>query len=296
MTAEHEMRDALGREYDRFEQGPHSLEYMVRGGADMQPLLLLHSLEYPGWPPVGFCQQAEAAGFRVIAVRRPGFGANPPMPDVEGQARLIADFLQAEDMRDSIVVSTGTAGPVGHRLALDDLPHVKFSIFANCGFNYDQIAEFQPEWYARTLEQALRSIAGARLSLIALKSSWGIFGRKWVHQTILQKSPGDIAFLRDNPDLLLEVIENLLARLDVHTFMMEVGASLNTDPLLVDGCFRDCSALVVSGMETTDSWKQGIENEAARLGLAPVVYLPSGDALTVYQSPEAFFTMVQDLR
>lgn len=282
-------RDALGRPYERFESGKYSLEFMSIGADDLRPLVLIHSLEYPGWPPVEFCEHAAAAGFRVIALRRPGFGGNAPLPNMDAQSDLVAQFLAAESLTDVVVISSGTGCPVGHRLALADIPQISFSVFANCGFNADQMAEFQPEWFAKTLEQGLTNIAGARLSLIALKSSWGIFGRNWVHQTIMKKTEGDVAFLNDNPELVTEVIDDLHDTLEVHTFMVEIGASLKPDPLLADGCFEKRSVMTVTGIETSGRWKRGVESEAERLGQIPVAYLPRGDMLTIYQSPQALF-------
>ncbi|RAN38123.1 alpha/beta fold hydrolase [Hyphomonas pacifica] len=289
-----DMRCALGRAYKVYKAGKYSLEYMVCGGDGPQPLVMIHSLEYPGWPPHDFCEQAEASGFQVIAVRRPGFGKNPILPDMKEQADLIADFLLKKGIKDAIIVMSGTSCPIGYKLAKKQDLAIRNSIFVNCCFNYDQIAQFQPDWYGKAIQQTLQSVAGARLSLMALKSSWGIFGRTWVHETALAKSQGDISFLRENPQLVSEAIENLLARLDVHTFHAEIASSVATDPSLTDRYFEGVPALVMSGSETTATWKQGVESEAARLGLPAVTYLPSGDFLAVYQSHREFFAALQN--
>lgn len=280
--------DPFGREVNVFRKDAHSLEFMVCGHKQLRPMVILQSLEYPGWPPVEFCELARASGFRIVAVRRPGFGTNPPLADMDDQATLVAYFLEAEGIRDAIVVSNGTANPIGHRLAVSCNPRIAFSVFANCGFNYDQLAEFQPDWFARTLEQALKNPAGARLSLMSLKSSWGIFGRTWVYENMWRKSPGDIAFLRDNPELVGEAIGMLQSRLDVPTFMAEIGNSLMPDPFLADGRFRNVPAMTLSGLETNASWKRGVESEAERLGLPPVTYLTVGDTQVIYQSAVEF--------
>ena len=287
--------DPLGRDVFVF-KGPEdqSLEYMICGAPELRPLVLLHSLEFPGWPPVQICDLARQAGLRIVAVRRPGFGTNPPLNCMDRQAALIAAFLDAEDLDGAVIVASGSANPIGHRLALSGNPRIALSVFANCGFNYDQMREFQPDWYARALEQALQSRAGARLSLMALRSSWGIFGRTWVFETILRKSPGDLAFLKENRDLMEEAIDTLLARIDVPTFILEIQSSLANDPLLADGVFGNVPAITVSGMETNDSWKQGVGAEAERLGMPPVAYLPSGDMLVVYRSPAELIACLGD--
>ncbi|MCA8901866.1 MAG: hypothetical protein KDA53_11525 [Hyphomonas sp.] len=267
-----------------------SLEFFVSGAESGRPLILLNSLEYPGPAPHSFTGPASARGFRTIVVRRPGFGRNAPLPDPVQQAALVMEFIERGGFRDAVLVSNGTANPVGYRIA-GVSPCVALSVFANCAFNHPIMSEFQPAWFARALEQALQSPAGARLTLMGLRSSWGVFGRRWVHETVLRKSAGDIAFLRDHADLADDAIDDLVARIDARTFAMEIGASLNHDALLQDACFEGVPALTVSGEETSDQWKAGIESEAARLGL-PVAYLPSGDALTVFQSGPQFLDLV----
>ncbi len=275
--------DPLGRDILCFEHSGNWLDYMTHGDPGLQPVVLLHSVEYPGWPSPAYAGLLESAGFRLIAVRRPGFARLPLLPDAGAQAGLLLAFLELQDFEDAIVLSNGSASPVGQRIALGASPRIALSVFANCAFNHDHVADFQPEWFARTLSQAITSRAGAQMALMALKSSWAIFGRTWVHESFLQKSEGDLAFLQAHPELVADAIDSLLDGLDAQTFLMEAATSLNPDPLLSDGCFTGLPALTVSGAETSDRWKQGVEREAARLGL-PVEYLPSGDAMAIYQS------------
>ena len=103
---------------------------------------------------------------------------------------------------------------------------------------------------------------------------------------------GDVAFLHENPELVDGAIVDLIARLDVQTFMMEVSASIKEEAMLQDACFDGVPAIVVTGRETTSLWQRGVEAEAARLGL-PLAYLPSGDALCIYQSPVEFFDLLE---
>jgi hypothetical protein len=286
--------DPFGREVDIFRQGIDSLEYMSCGAPDLRPMVVVQSMDVCCWPTAVFCSTAEATGFRVIAVRRPGFGANAPLTDLDAQTRLIRSFLEEKGLENVVLVGQGSANPICERVTLSGDSRVSFSVFANCCFNYEQIREFQPEWIAKALEQALSNPAGARLSLMALKSSWGIFGPTWVFENMWRKSLGDIAFLRNNPELMAEMISMLQMRLDVPTFMFELENSLHFDPLLTDGCFKDIPALTMSGTETSGSWKNGVEGEAKRLGLPPAVYLSSGDMSVIYQSADEFFAALGD--
>ena len=286
--------DPFGRVVHHYVDGQASLEYVVDGAPELRPLVIVQSLELCCWPTEIFCQTAKAAGFRVISIRRPGFGANSPLIDRDAQACLIRNFLEEKGLEDVVLVGLGCSNPICERVTLSGDSRVAFSVFANCGFNYDQMGEFQPDWIAKALEQALISPAGSRLSLMALKSSWGVFGQTWVYENLWRKSVGDIAFLRNNSGLMSEAISMLQVRLDVPTFMFELGNTLIEDPILSDGCFRDIPAMTVSGTETTSSWKNGIESEAERLGLPPVAYMSSGDMAVVFQSADEFFAVLTD--
>nr|WP_321441349.1 hypothetical protein [uncultured Hyphomonas sp.] len=282
--------DPLGREVHRFNGNWASLEYMVEGDPELRPLVILQSLDISCWPTAHFCQMAQAAGFRVISVRRPGFGGNPSLTDKAAQCELVREFLARMELEDVVLTGTGSSNCVCARVTLSGETRIGFTVFANCGFNYDQLGELQPEWIAKAIEQAVTNPAGARLSLMAFRSSWGIFGETWVFENLWRKSIGDIAFLRNNKDVMGEAIGMLQERLDAPTFTFELSGALHDDPILSDGCFVNVPAMTISGTETSGSWKDGIEHEAERLGLPPVAYLSSGDMSVIYQSTDEFFT------
>lgn len=63
-----------------------------------------------------------AAGFRVVALDRPGFGGTPALDDADrlgGHARAIAALIEAEGFDRPIVVAHSYGGAVSLRLALD---------------------------------------------------------------------------------------------------------------------------------------------------------------------------------
>ena len=254
---------------------------MAQGAEDLSPLVILQSLEYPGWPTQEFCSQAELAGFRTISVRRPGFGRVPPVPDVDQQVALIGAFLEALGRPDIVLVSSGTANPLSYRLARH--PQVGLTVLGNCCFNHDPMGEIRPDWFARNMEQTLTSLTGARLALMGLKGAHGIFGKFWVTENFMQKSPGDLDYLQRNRDLFAEAVDSLLEGMDIHTFITELRSTLKEDPFLQDGCFDGVPVLSVSGIENSETWKIGIRAEADRLGV-PLHFFQSGDALVVYQS------------
>jgi len=273
--------DPFGRRIQRFERYGGAMEFMASGDPKLRPLVVLHSLEYPGWSDEAFCKQAEANGFQTICIRRPGFGAVPPLPDQDRQAELIGAFLDSLGRKDVVIVSSGTGNTLSYRLARH--PGVRLVAVCNCFFNYDPMVEIRPDWFARHIEQTLTSVTGARMALMGLKSAQGLFGKFWVTENFMQKSPGDLEYLGRNRELFEEAMDSHSRGLDIHTFIMELRSSLSVDEFLQDGCFEGAPVISVSGVENSDRWKAGIEAEAKRVGV-PLHYLSSGDALVMYQS------------
>ena len=274
--------DALGREVRRFAHGGAMLDYIASGAVGLRPLILLQSIEYPGWPSEDFFAQTEQAGFRAVSLRRPGFGTLPPAADLDLQAGLILAFLDEMGIEDCVLVSTGTSNSLGYRLV--GRPCIRLSVLANCWFNHEPLAEIRPDWIARSVEQTLSSVAGARMALMGMKSAKGIFSKYWVIENYVQKSPGDIAYLRENRELFSEAMDCLHTGLDIHTFMMETRGTLKGDPILTDDCFRGLPVVSVTGMQTREEWKTAIRAEAERVGGVPVHFLSSGDELVVHAS------------
>jgi pimeloyl-ACP methyl ester carboxylesterase len=266
------------------------IEYMQFGADGLRPLIFLHSLEYPNCPSWGFCVDAATAGFGTFAVRRPGFGASDRVGDVEAQVQLLTHFLDEADLEDVIIVAIGSACPVGYRLAAAT-PRVTYSVYVNCVFNRDVLGEFRPPWFGPLLAQALQNPAGARLSLGALRQIAKQFGPKWFYEAVAQKSPGDLAFVRDSMGDI-EAAWAVGSVIHADTFRDEMRYSLSDDPFLTDGVMASLKGLALSGAETTASWKAGFESEARRIGL-PWDYLPSGDIFAAYCSGDALLQMLR---
>lgn len=259
----------------------HSLEYMQFGGDHLRPLVFLTSIEYPAAPPWGFCIDAANAGFGVYSIRRPGFGESEAVSGIDQQASLIEAFFEEAGLKNIVLVSVGSANPVGARIAIKS-GRVTFSVFANCVFNRDVMGEFRPAWFGRLLSQTTESQAGARISLGAIRQAGRQFGSQWFYQTCFQKSPGDISYVKTYPREMAEAWE-VASAISPETWQQELHPSLKGDPFLTDGLFASLPSLAISGLETTDSWKTGFEAEAQRLNI-PVSYLTSGDILVPYQS------------
>lgn len=267
------------------------LEYMQFGRDGLRPLVFLHSLEYANAPSWGFCVDAAAAGFGTLAIRRPGFGGSDRVEDMDAQARIISAFFDEARLENIILVAVGSSCPAGYRLAVQSR-RVSYTIYVNCVFNRNIMAEFRPQWFAPMLAQALKNPAGARLSLEALRQIVRTRSTGWLFESILQKSPGDLQFARA---FLREVEQSWAIGSRVHpdTFREEIRASLEDDPFLTDGCLARYRGIALSGAETTDTWKAGFEAEAKRLGV-PFGYLMSGDIFAAYQSAEELLDIIRE--
>lgn len=259
----------------------HALEYMQFGGDHLRPLVFLTSIEYPVAPPWGFCIDAANAGFGVYSIRRPGFGASDAVTSIDQQAAVLEAFFDEAGLENVVLVSVGSANPVGARLALKSR-RVTFSVFANCVFNRDVMGEFRPAWFGRLLSQTTESRSGARISLGAIRQAGRQFGSQWFFQTCFQKSPGDVSYVKTYPREMAEAWD-VASAISSETYQQELHPSLKGDPFLTDGLFSNIPCMAISGRETTDTWKTGFESEARRLGV-PVSYLTSGDIMVVYQS------------
>lgn len=267
------------------------LEFMQFGQDGLRPLVFLHSLEYANAPSWGFCVDAAQAGFGTFAIRRPGFGASDRVGGVDMQARLIGEFFDAAGLENIILVAVGSACPTAYRLAAAS-PRVSYTIYVNCVFNRDIMAEFRPQWLAPMFRQAIQNPAGARLSLEALRQI--VRGRSagWLYESVMQKSPGDLHFVRTfQRDI--EASWEIGARIHADTFRDEIRLSLQDDDFLTDGVLKRYRGLALSGQETTETWKAGFEAEAKRVGV-PFGYLPSGDIFAAYQSAGELLDIVRE--
>lgn len=258
-----------------------AIEYMQFGADHLRPLVFLTSIDYPAAPPWGFCIEAVNEGLGVFAIRRPGFGGSWPDASIDQQASLIEAFFEEAGLENVVLISSGSANPVGVRLAVKSR-RVGFTVFANCVFNRDVMGEFRPAWFGKILAQTTESLAGARVSLGAIRQAGRQFGSQWFYQTCFQKSPGDVAYVKAHLREMQEAWE-VASAISAETWQQELLPSLKGDPFLRDGLLADIPAVAISGAETTATWKAGFEAEARRLGV-PAAYFSSGDVLVAYQS------------
>lgn len=271
-------------------------------GKQLRPLVIIGSTDYRMPPSLGFCQKMRNQGLQVIYVRRPGFGDTPPLPKVlltkvnvlngsavVTEAAMIHKLLKQMEIRDFVLLGMGSANPLCYRLAMMNAD-ISLSIFSNCVFNQDILNVFQPNWLQHMLRQALKTKSGLRVAELGLKLQLRRNPIAYLKQ-FLRKSQGDLDYLAQNEGDFL-ASSAIQAKSDSETFFYDISMSLLPDRFLKDHLFELTNAVALTGEETTDHWKLGMESECKRLGL-DVVYAPSGDVFVPYMSPDTLLDVIR---
>lgn len=285
--------------------GAIALSVMIHRGdiSDMESLVILNSVDYPMPPSQEFCDQMWEAGLQVIFIERPGFGSTRGLPkailqdaqikngvSVTAEAALIHQLLSQLELSDIILLGMGSANPVCYRLAKLN-QNISLAVFSNAMFNQDIWDVFRPAWFKHMLRQTVESKAGLHFATYGIKYKLRKEPFSFYRQ-LLQKSPGDMRYFEEHRADFLAASQ-MIRNIEPATFNYDLRMSLAHDELLHDGFFDGVNALIISGTETTDLWKEQSEMEAARLSI-PVEYLPHGDLYAPYASPHQFLQVLRD--
>ena len=271
--------------------------------ADLRPLVIVSSVDYPMPPSEAFCEQMWQAGLQVIFIRRPGFGGTPGLPKallgeaeisngaaVSAEAALLVQLLRRMVLKNTVLVGLGTSNPVCFRVA-HLCQDVQLLVCANPIFNQNTIGVFQPAWFRTLLDLTMRTKSGVRIAEVGLKHQLRKDPLKF-YQDVLEKCRGDSRYAQENQSDLLQA-SRLLLNVDAETFLYDVRMSLLPDPALSDSYFSDLNAVILSGEETSDAWKTQLNSESRRLAL-PIRYGSSGDIFVPYTSPQALLSLIDD--
>ena len=141
------------------------------------------------------------------------------------------------------------------------------------------------------LRQTIVSSAGLKFATYGVKFQLKKAPLKF-YRDVLQKSAGDLRYLEDNKADFIGASQ-LIRNIDTATLNYDLKMSLGHDERLRDDFFAGLNAVIMSGAETTELWKNQLALEADRLSL-PVVYTPSGDLYAPYASPDTLLKTVND--
>lgn len=294
------------RAFSQIKLGSGNLQFdvMVYRGqlAERQPLVILNSLEILIPPSRVFCERMWSAGYQVIFVRRPGFGATTPLPRTlqsaeaikQGallvtEAALLAKLIDTMELKDVAVMGLGSANPSLYRLAFMQRD-IALSIFMNPAFNQDIYDNFNTDWLSPMLRQVVNSPAGLQVATSGLKTAMRM-RPVWLFNQIVQNSRTDLDYVKNNQRDFFEA-GHLLQRLEKEVLLNEITHSLEPDTFLKNQCFAVLNTVVLSGRETPDFWQTGLEKEADRVG-APVVFSDKGNFFVPFVDPDLLIEILQ---
>jgi len=266
-------------------------------------LVILNSIEFPMPPSEAFCERMWSQGLQVVFIERPGFGTSTSLPRslltdaliengaaASAEAALIERVFQELGLRQVVLLGMGSANPVCYRLTLMSRQTV-LSIYSNVVFNKDILDVFKPKWFQQMLRQTVQLRLGFQITALGVKYKLRHNPLDFYRQ-LFQQSSGDLAYLEDHHADFLRAA-TLFQKIDQSTLNYDLSMSLKPDHLLKDGFFRGKNAIAFSGVETPDHWRVQLDSEAERLAI-PVIYVPRGDFLAPYASPDHFLKVIAE--
>ena len=270
--------------------------------SDLTPLVIINSIELPMPPSAEFCDLMWEAGYQVVFIRRPGFGGAPGLPDalltenevrngaaVITEAALLQRLINTLELKPFVLLGLGTANSVCVRLS-KLCPSVEYSIFSNPLFHQDVWDLVRPKWMQSMVRQTLVSKGGLRFTVKALKATLKR-NPNWFYRQFAQKSAGDIEYVAENaPDF--EAAASLLQNMAQETVYYDLQMALVHDTKVDATFFRDIDGVVLCGTETTEDWRQRMQEQSERLAF-PIVFAPSGDLFVPYKSPHVFLELLE---
>jgi len=298
-------RDSDPREMSRIALDGSSIEIDVmiyrRQLTELQPLVIVNSLEMPMPPSQAFCDKMWHQGYQVIFIRRPGFGGAPGLPlallspaevkngaAVITEAALLKRLITTLGLSNIILLGLGTANSVCVRLSKLS-PEIQLSVLSNPLFHQDVWDIVRPRWMQSMMRQTLTSTAGLKITVMGLKSTLN-HSPLWFFRQFGQKSAGDIEYVRENSADFIQASQ-LMQSISHLTVYYDVQMALVLDTNVDANFFRDVNAVFLCGEETTEVWKQQIQDQASRFEI-PLVFAPSGDLFVPYRSPEVLLKIL----
>lgn len=283
--------------------GPIEIEVMdyVKDAKNLRPLLILSPIDFPFPPSVGFCETMKQNGYRVVFIRRLGFGETPGLPhqlltktNVKNGAAMMAEvavvmrIIALMDLEDVVLLGVSSANSICYRLC-QTCPKINFTVFSHPIFNQDTIETVRPVWIQPIARQILLTKQGFKLAARGLRFK---IKRNPIsfYDDFYAKSSSDLKYRQNNQEDFVAAAK-FVAEIAAETLYYEVFHTMAQDSFLRDGLFLNVPSAVLAGSETTPEWLANAESEANRLK-APFVKAPQGGIFTAYAFPEALLEVI----
>lgn len=275
----------------------------AKDAANLRPLIILSPIDFPFPPSVSFCEIMKRNGFRVIYIRRPGFGGTPALPcelltevNIKNGAALMAEaalvlrVITQLNIQDSVLLGISSANPICYRICLMH-PDIGLTVFSHPIFNQETIEAIRPHWVQPMAKQIILTKRGMKLAASGLRFYIKRDPLSFYDQ-FYSKSSTDLKYRRENEEDFLAAAR-FVNMITAETMFYEVVQTLTKDTFLKEGLFRDANAVVLAGSETTQKWLRSVESEALRLSV-PFVQGAQGGILAAYSSPELLLRVIED--
>ncbi len=300
-----------------FRDDPRAFEFVALGSgsikievmdyakdtANLQPLIVLSPLDFPFPPSVLFCEIMKQNGFRVVYIRRLGFGGTPALPSellteanikngaaLMAEAALLLRVITQLNLQHSVLLGISSANAICYRLCLMH-PDISLTVFSHPIFNQDTIEAIRPHWVQPMARQIIFTKRGMKLAASGLRYYIKRDPLSFYDQ-FYSKSSTDLKYRRENEEDFLAAAK-FVNKITAETMFYEVVQTLTNDTFLRDGLFRGTQALVMAGSETTQRWLRSAESEAQRLSV-PFVQGAKGGILAAYSSPEVLLRLIEE--
>ncbi len=283
--------------------GAITIELMdyVKDAKELRPLLILSSIDFPFPPSVEFCETMKNNGFRVVYIRRLGFGETPGLPhqlltesNVKNGAAMMAEVavimrvIAVMGLEDIVLLGISSANSICYRLC-QTCSRISFTVFSHPIFNQNTIETVRPVWIQPIARQILLTKQGFKLAARGLRFKIKRNPTSF-YDDFYAKSSADLKYRKDNEEDFLAAAK-FMAEIAAETLYYEVFHTLAHDTFLRDGLFLNVPSVALVGSETAPEWLKNAESEANRLKV-PFVKAPRGGIFTAYASPEALLEVI----
>jgi len=274
----------------------------VKDAKDLRPLLILSPIDFPFPPSVEFCETMKQNGFRVIFIRRLGFGSSPALPhqllteaNIKSGAAMMAEIavimrvISVMDLDNVALLGISSANPICYRLCLM-CPNISFTVFSHPIFNQDTFKAVRPKWIQPIARQIVLTKHGFKMAARGLRFK---IKRNAIafYDEFYAKSSADLQYRSDNEADFIAAAK-FVEKIAPEILYYEVFHTLAQDSFLRDGLFLKVPSVVLAGRETTAKWLSSAESESRRLDV-PFVTAPRGGILAAYVSPETLLRVIK---
>lgn len=258
-------------------------------------LVIVHTIYHPVPPPQHVCEIMANAGWRIVFVRRPGFGRSSPLPQklydtdlirtsatVSAEASVLARLIHELDIEEATLLGIATAAPVAARLAFLSKRVSRLALI-NPSLRTPQWHSNTPKWVRTVIDQVFQSRAGVYLAERGFKHLL----RRDIDSFYKQFANGggaDNTFYEQNRIDHLHAREVLL-KVSSDIIFAEVHINACNDSFFTDGLFEHLETKFFIGADCTEYWRSELEHEAARTG-ARLHIAPQGDLSNGMSCPQ----------